>query len=321
MTEIRYLEPENLARNLVLIDGITRSGKSLFSHLIGTFTNHEHIQFLNPLEHVLAGLSLGSIEPSLARALIQNYLNERVYDTMISRNLNFRHSDQTGVTNHPEPWLYFKRLLKRDGDDVVQELRSTTRVFSFLTHDVMLNFTHFKPLLEEFKIVEVIRDPVAVAHSCYVRGWGRRFGTDPRAFILCTSKAESVVPWYATQSNIDWVNMNELERCAWLASEVTRRLLQVLRSSSDKRVLVVCFEKFVTDTSSELSRISDFLGQSPTAATYHQLSLARCPRQLDSELRTLQLDRFVRGIGSELLKSLQSAVHEYQLFVGSEIGA
>jgi len=320
MPDIRYLEPENLAKRIILIDGLTRTGKSIFSHLVGTFTNHEHIQFLNPLEQVLSGLSLGSIDPSLARAFIRTYLNERVYDTMISRNSNFRHSDQTGVTNHPEPWLYFERLSKDDGDEVVQELRSTSRVFTFMTHDVMLNFPHFKFLLDDFKLIEVVRDPVAIAHSCYVRGWGKRFGTDARSFTLCTSKAGVGVPWYATQSDIDWINMNELERCAWLASDLTQRLLRTLRSSSDRRVLVVCFERFVTETLSELNRIADFLGQSPTDETYRQLTLARCPRQLDSELRASQLGQFIQGIGPEHLEYLQASVHDYQYFVASEIG-
>ena len=56
-----YGTHENIAHNLIFIDGLTRSGKSFFSGIIPSLERVEHIQFHTLLEHVVPAVGLGSL--------------------------------------------------------------------------------------------------------------------------------------------------------------------------------------------------------------------------------------------------------------------
>ena len=133
---------ENISRNVVFIDGITRCGKSLFSNVIPTLAKTEQIQFIALLEHIVPGLSMGVIDADYAKSSIRSLMNELAYNMLLSRNVNFRPNDQTGVLNHPDGKEYFSRLSKEDGDGVVSELRNHERFFPFMTHDMMVNLEY-----------------------------------------------------------------------------------------------------------------------------------------------------------------------------------
>jgi hypothetical protein len=76
---------KNLANNIVLIDGLSRSGKSVFSNIISTFQDFEQIYFYTLLEHIVPAMSLKKINIDFARSSLRTLMNELVYEKLISR--------------------------------------------------------------------------------------------------------------------------------------------------------------------------------------------------------------------------------------------
>jgi hypothetical protein len=296
----KYHAGENLAKNVVMIDGITRSGKSVLSHVIGTFENTEHIQFYMPLEHLMSGVALGSVEVDFARAFLRSQLNELTCNSMLGRNVNFRATDQTGVPNHPRFEMYKARLEQSEGDNIVELLRGGKNLFPFLTHDIMVNYEIFESLLPEAKVIEIYRNPVLNIRSCYLKGYGARFSNDPRFFTLTLSEGFEPVPWYAESQESLWRSFNNMERCVWMVTHLIRKSISEQRLSHSNLVLTISHEHLVQETDKIVDRIETFIGQKRTAATSIQLLKQECPRKIDTNIEK----QFLRDIRSSTRKSL-----------------
>ena len=139
MSKTRYTYDENLARNLIIIDGIARCGKSMLDPIISSLERVEHVKMLYLLEHIISGMFLGSIDEMYAKALMRVSINEIVYFNRIGRNANFRPEDHSGIFNSKEPKKYYKRLFMKDGDEVVEKLRREDNYFLLRTHNILAN--------------------------------------------------------------------------------------------------------------------------------------------------------------------------------------
>ena len=303
---------ENLAKNIVVIDGITRSGKSVLSHVIGTFENTEHIQFYYPLEHLMSGVALGSVEMDFAKAFLTSQLNELVYNSMLGRNVNFRASDQTGVPNHPRFEMYKTRLEQSEGDHIVELLRVGKHLFPFLTHDVMVNYEIFEAFLPEAKVIEIYRNPILNIRSCYLKGYGNRFSNDPRFFSLTLSEGFEPVPWYAESQENIWRSFNNMERCVWMVTHLIRKSISQQNLIQRNLVLTISHEDLVQETGRIVERIETFIGEKSTAATSIQLSKQKCPRKIDVNIEKLFL-RDIRNLTRQsLVTDLESLVEDFK---------
>ena len=307
----RFHSGENLAKNIVMIDGITRSGKSVLSHVIGTFENTEHIQFYMPLEYLMSGVALGSVRMDFARAFLTSQLNELTCNSMLGRNINFRASDQTGVPNHPRFEMYKTRLEQSEGDHIVELLRVGENLFPFLTHDVMVNYEIFEGLLPEAKVIEIYRNPILNIRSCYLKGYGNRFSNDPRFFTLTLSEGFEPVPWYAESQELLWRSLNAMERCVWMVTHLIRKSISQQNLIQRNLVLTISHEDLVQETGRIVERIETFIGEKSTAATSIQLSKQKCPRKIDVNIEKLFL-RDIRNLTRQsLVTDLLSLVEDF----------
>jgi hypothetical protein len=304
---------ENISRNVVFIDGITRCGKSLFSNVIPTFLNTEQIQFIALLEHVVPALSLGAISAEYAKSSMRSLMNELAYNMLIARNVNFRPSDQTGVLNHPNGKEYFTRLSKDDGDGVVEELRKHDRLFPFMTHDMMVNLEYLDLLEIDYKMIHIYRHPIDNIYSWFTRGWGERYQNDPRSFTLSIGCQEQVLPWYCAGYEEEWLALNPMERCIRTAADlIERSIVQHKKAANAHRIHALTFENFVENTETEMEKIHTFLGTQPTPWTNHFLTKARCPRILDSSDRSRKLQAFKEGVSEKLFERLEALSERYE---------
>ena len=130
----KFYKPKNLIKNMLLIDGLGRSGKTALVQILPSLRNTEHVDYVYGLEQVLAGVSLGHISQNFGTAYATLMLNEKGYDKLISRSVNFRKTDYSGVPNSYKFNEYKKRLLIKDGDSIVNKLKNYSPSFLFCTH-------------------------------------------------------------------------------------------------------------------------------------------------------------------------------------------
>ena len=310
---INYRVYENIAKNLLFIDGITRCGKSLFSGIIPSLERVEHINFFALLEQVVPAISFGTLDARYARTLIQFYLNELVYNVRIARNTNFRYSDQTGIFNYKKPEVYLKRLSCEEGDKIVEDLRDTNRIIPFQTHDMLVNIDHLNELEIDYLMIELFRHPIDTIHSWFIRGWGERYSNDPRSFTLTIEYNGSVLPWYCHGYEEEWLRLNPMERCLHTCCDLIRRAVEKYKTAAKKdKIHILTFEDFVLNPEAELGKICSFLGTQQTVYTPHFIRLAKCPRKLEPRDREKKLSDIKTRVKRKLFDRLLEMCDSYE---------
>ena len=137
-----------------------------------------------------------------------------------------------------------------------------------MTHDVMINFDLIQKMNLNYKIIEVYRNPFDVIFSWYKRGWGARFGKDPRSQTLCLNYKNSLCPWYVYGYEKKWLKMNSVERCAFIVFKLTILSIKNQKKfKNDKKIITISFENFVKNPENEISRICKFLKTKKTKYT------------------------------------------------------
>ena len=311
---VRFGLQENIAHNLLFIDGLTRSGKSVFSPLIGTFERCEQIRFFMLIEQILPALQTKSIDADYARSLLRTQFNEFVYDMMLSRNANFRKGDQTSIYNHPDSTLYERRLDQPDGDEIVFSLRNRQRIFPIMAHDLMVSIDLLLQLDLDFKMIEIYRHPIDLINSQFNRGWGRRFGYDPRAFTLTVTSRGNLYPWYAIGQEDLWESFTELERVVWMTVTLLQKSIEKQKSLlTNKNFLTIKFENFLEKPNVIIKEISAFLETPETSATYLALKQSNIPRIINVDSRTHLSETIHNQIKPELSNSLAQLTSQYEL--------
>jgi hypothetical protein len=304
---------ENLARNLVFIDGLTRSGKSIFSSIISSFENMEHIQFNSLLEQIIPSIKLGGTDIGFAKALLRFSLNELAYDLQLSRNVNFRESDQSGIDNYKAPEIYRNRLKMDDGDEMVDFIRNNEILIPFQTHDLMVNLDVVDDLCIDYRIIELYRNPIDNLYSWWTRGWGERFGSDPRSFTLLISHDEIPLPWYCAGYEENVVGLNPYEKCCMIGMDLINRSVESQKNAKHPdKIMTITFEEMVQRPQGQLERISNFFNKDTTKYTSEFVQAARCPRVLDPKDREQKLSVFKNNVSSILFDELVELAEYYE---------
>jgi hypothetical protein len=251
-----------LLSNTLLIDGITRGGKSLVGLLLRCIQGLEKIEKLYSIEHIISGTYMKKIDPDFSLQIFQSLVNEKIYDNYISRNINFRAGETTSVKYPEFESEYLRRLHLNDGDSVLQRIELEKPTFPFITHEMFFEIEFFLKNFDNLNIVEVLRDPFDIYFSWLKKDWGARYGTDKRAFRVTFEDdvSKENIPWYLYQCPSLWKDPNTNNRVANTVSfltdvqiKITKKLLQNYSS----RFKVIIFEDFTQNPLIHLSRIKN----------------------------------------------------------------
>ncbi len=304
---------EDIALPLVFIDGITRCGKSAFSGIIPSLTKMEQIQFSTELELIVSGLSLDGLNIQYAKSFVRIHLNERSYNLHLSRNVNFRPSDQTGIENFKDPNIYIERLSAPEGPKVVDICRSSENYLPFQSHDFLVNLKQLSALDLNYKMLSLWRHPIDTIFSWWTRGWGERFNGDPTGFSLIVQGEVEQYPWYAAGFSGELQGLNPMEKCIRIATNLLTRAVDSYRSAEDQSgIHIFRFEEFCVSPNSELEKICDFLNVDCTNHTREKLKLARFPRKIDEQERLTKLEKFRSEVREEYFDLLMEHANQYE---------
>src|SRR3990167_2493119 len=250
------MKKQNLVTHLVLLDGISRSGKFFLGKLLSGFAPHlEYFQYIPILEHLPILEHFKKIERETAKQLLRLQVDEAAYNRSIGRNINTLKTDASYIGHSP-----CSKTSKLTASPITIPLFITHECFSFQA----LLFETWPAL----KIIELIRHPVDLVYSWYQKGWGTRFETDPLSFIpLLKNEAGIEMPWFNLNSSEDWENLKPIDKIIISILSLYKTIEDVsdgygIFGNTLKRnpsIHWVRYEYLVKEPEMELIRINDFL--------------------------------------------------------------
>ena len=278
MNIIEYFPLTRLAKNVVLVDGISRTGKLLLGSLISSLDKMEHLEFGENFEYILPAIKLKKLKLDFGHSYLNNYLNMLIYNKYISRNVNFRPNDRTGIDRSKNPKIYYDRLKTQEGDKVIKLIKKQKNFLPIVTHDIAINLDILIKMKMNFKIIEIIRNPIDTVYSWYKRGLGSRYGDDPRIFTLLIKKNKKTYPWYNALNRYSKKKYNTCEKCIEHVINLNKYANSNLKKSHlNKNVLITNYEKLTKNPLEELKRISNFLGTKANKKTIEFIKREKLP--------------------------------------------
>jgi len=261
MNNIEYSPSSRLSKNIILIDGITRTGKLLLGSLVSSFDRMEHLEFGENFEFIIPAIKFKKVEMNFGQSYLNNYLNMLIYNKYISRNVNFRPNDRTGIDNSKNPQIYYDRLNEQDNDKIIKLIKKQKNFLPLVTHEIAVNLDVLIKMKMNFKIIEIIRNPVDTVYSWYKRGLGVRLGNDPREFTLLIKKNKKTYPWYNFLDGYTQKKQNACEKCVEHVLNLNKHATLNLKNKHlNKNTLITTYEDLTSEPLKELNKIAKFLG-------------------------------------------------------------
>jgi hypothetical protein len=316
MRQIQFVRHNRIANKILLIDGAPRSGKSLLGQIISSFERVE-IERMEPFIESLPVLySFNKLSKDAAVTLLRGEVDMKLYDSMISRNINFRFSDRTAVFNGVNTIEYFKRLFKNDGNNVLHRIKKERPIFQMQTHDILQKSDlFFDAFGDSLRIVEMVRHPLDLITSMYLKGYGSDIGINPLTWELSIKTKEHNVPYYAFGWVEEYIKSTPMDRVIKIVQHLTNQAKEKYNSFSPSKktnIFFVVFEEFVTKPDKYINRLAKFVGTSKTKRTNKTIKKQKIPRVIDSNKQKVKYYTIKEKASSECLSILHDLVNEYE---------
>lgn len=319
--KVFFVDEKPLVRKLVLLDGFSRTGKFFVGKIISNLKKMDYFQAVYALEQITFLYRLGTITEDAAIALLRKILDEHAYNIRIGRNLNLRYGDASSLFNSYEIDEYIRRSMNQFGeisltaDKIIDSFWKGDRYSLFVVHEVFPNVQIIFKAYPALKIIELIRHPVDVIHSWFLRGWGRRFGLDPLSFIPTVNGNKGPIPWHAYEWKKEYEASCEADRvikCIAALTEMCAQTYMVLSAKQKKQILFVRYENVVENTYTEIERMCSFLDTEHSQGMPVVLAREKCPKKISLENREQKISNLKKVTSKKAFALMMKLARDYE---------
>lgn len=268
----------HLTQNLLILDGLTGTGKTMMSALLESCNRVEVGRFLYDVEYVAISGMLGAQTPESTKAILGLIIDWKLYDNMISREVNFRPSDLSSVFKSWRALKYVQRLFKPDGPSVIERLETEQPIMMINTHQLLCAMDSlFEQFQNKIHVVEMERHPLYMLE--HWMSYIDMHGTSARDFtVWIEDKDQNSVPWFSHGWRDEYWSLTKFDRVVKSIESLTEQMDVQYQKQNASQLMVVPFENFVLNTHEYVSSISSWVGTTPTSQTQKALKSENLPR-------------------------------------------
>jgi len=278
--------PLNLAKKIVIVDGMIGGGKNLVSSIISSLPNVEMWLDSPKLEQVCALHHLGHLSLDAAKSLINTWMEDDIYNQNLSRYTNFKPSDVSSVFHNSRPLKYFKRLFKTPLN-AKKSIEKEKPVLNLMTHvNTSYSMPLFEALGERLTYIRVTRHPMSTYLLNHNRNWTERWMIDDRhATILYKTFDQNYkrihIPFYVKSIEKKYLDANPIDRVILLFDQWIKNsdnLIDKVTKTTNANVIEIPYESFVFQPLIYIKKIALSLGVTPDKITHKMMRKQGVPR-------------------------------------------
>ena len=285
LENVTLIRNNHLASKVVFIDGLPGCGKTHFSTIISSLHKVEKITYSYDIEQLCAIAYLNRIEPDAVVAMIRMSSDLLIYDSMMSRNVNFRPSDLSSIFNHPDKLKYLKRLFSKGDLEVPKRIVQEKPILPITVHNLLMAaMTIFKALKERVVFIEIVRHPLYMIIQQALNNEKLIFNA--RDFSVYFEYNEKEMPWYTLGWEEQFINANPVEKAIYFIEKVGDKM-GLSKKNLDVyfpcQILTIPFEDFVTKPDIYLNEIAKLIDSEITKSTLKTMIKQKVPRKKYSD--------------------------------------
>ena len=294
--------------DVIFIDGLWKSGKSLLSPIISGMDNVEQVKIEYALEFIAQLNELGEVSDQAALTFLKTYTDILHFHSVVGREVNLRWNDDTGFRTNPRKWQTLKRLFAPANDVQFKTIEKNNIALCLMSHMMLLASGKLTQAFgNRLKFIEVVRHPVDL-----VDGWHEYLQAfdSPREFTLSFFRGDDKLPWFAAgEAGIVDTDPNDLNRAVLCLCSAYDRLFDRAEEviGNVDQYLFVDFDDLAENPAKVMLSLEQFLKRnlsSRNTTILKSLNLPRCsvhgvPTRMDrrewpvfaSDCRSRQTDR------------------------------
>lgn len=278
LMDINFKRDLFLTDKLLVLDGLTGTGKTMISNVLESFERVEAGRFIYDVEHISIAQALGALTPDAGNSLLGLLIDGKLYDNLISREVNFRPSDLSSVLANGRALKYIKRLFKPDGEAVMGRLSEEKPIMMINTHQLLgVMDCLFEQFENKVYVIEMERHPLYLLE--HWMSYMDMHGTSPRDFtVWIADKDNNSVPWFAYEWRDDYWSMTKFDRVVKSLETLTDHIDSQYEKHPNSRLISIPFEDFCLNSDKYIGEISSWLGTSKTSRTRKSCKRQRLPR-------------------------------------------
>lgn len=273
-----FTRPLHLCKQIVILDGLTGTGKTMFSPLMSSFDRIQNARFEYMVEYLCIAAGDGKMTADAATSLLNLLADIKCYDGTISREVNFRPTDLSSVFNSSKATTYLRQLLMPDGERAGVRLERDNPILLFVTHQILSRIqVAIDAFGDRLQVVQMVRHPLYLLDhwDSYIG----MHGTSPRDFTVWLDFRGQAVPWFASGWEARYVGASRFDQVIYAIDSLMQHVfVWAEREDASKTIAFVPFEQFVLEPEAHVAHVEQLLGTRRTAATAKVLRAQQVPR-------------------------------------------
>lgn len=239
---------------VLLIDGLTGTGKTIFIKLINS-TNASHaVSFNYALEQLCVSSFYKKIQSDAAVALIKLNIDQIRFDFNISREINFRIRDLSSIWRGQGKLNYLRNLFNNGNDD--SQLYTNPKFVTFVVHQ-LLHTTEIMQNTYNSNFYKIL----CTRHPAYLyfhwKSYVDNHGTNARDITICKLINDNEIPWFIHEKSDNFFDMNLSDKSATAISELTDfSLNHIAANAINDNFIAIDFENFVLNPMIYMQKLS-----------------------------------------------------------------
>jgi len=271
------------SNKVIFTDGLIGGGKTLIANLISSFKNVDPWNYYSIYEQLCSLKYLKKIDLDTASNLILKSYNEKYYDNLILRYVNFRRADISSIFNHPRKKKLLKRL-KISDNLAKKNVHSSKIINHYLVH---MNAPFSEPIFKTFKkdlvYVLILRNPLNIYSLHHIANWTKKWSDKKgRHSMMTYNHKNENVPYLISKKILnEYKNCNPYEKAIILISEYYENLKNIYKFQTKykSKLIVIKFDNFIINPNNYLKKISTNLKVGIDKIIKNELKKNKIPRK------------------------------------------
>jgi hypothetical protein len=257
----------NLHDKIILLDGVTGTGKTLFLSLMNSSDNTLAGQFVYSFEYISIMSKLGKISIDDSSTLLKLIIDEKYYNNFISREVNLRPNDLSSIFKSGKAIKYIKQLFNNDGENVDFLIKNKKPIITIVTHQLLSTFeTSIAAFKDNLHIIEMERHPLYLIKHWLT--WIDLYGKNPRDFTICFDYEGQQLPWFAQGWEDLFINSCSVDKVIYSLNWLQNNSKNTISIIPENQITFIPFEDFVLKPEKYMQNLMKILEiENPTTLT------------------------------------------------------
>ena len=277
---MKFSRSLNLCDNLIILDGLTGTGKTMFNQILNNFNDLQNGRFDYFFEQLNIANYYQKIDADTFTCIIKLLIDQKFYDDFISREINFRPTDLSSIFKNKKKFSYILNLFSKDGINIEKKINKENKYHFLITHQLLKPMENMLKMnvIKNIKIIEVFRHPIYLVDHWY--SYINMHGNNARDFTLWFKYKNIEIPWFAEDWKNDYISLDDYNRSVMAISKLTSDCLDIIDNNKYKdKILNISFEHFVLNTYKYIRDLELFLDLKFSPSLFKILRKQNLPRK------------------------------------------